>query len=284
MVKAPTKTAAKKPAASKAIAVAEKKGTAVASSNASMFQRHAGAGLENVTAKDILIPRISILQALSPQVVKSRTEYNPEAKVGDIYDIGLGEVLGEEIMFLPILFTKSWLEWFPRNTQKGLARIHPDDSILAQTRPDDKNRPILPNGNYIAETAQFYGLNMSAGNRLSFIPMTSTQLKKSRAWLTKATGEKLVGEDGTEFTPPLFYRAYTLSVVPEQNAEGDWFGWKIESGPKLEDLEGWEKTYQMLLEQHAQISSGTARGDLAGMADETGGGGGGASNDQNGRM
>ena len=49
--------------------IAEKKSTAIAAS--SMFEEDAGSGLENVTAEDLTIPRLKILQALSPEVNKN---------------------------------------------------------------------------------------------------------------------------------------------------------------------------------------------------------------------
>lgn len=234
-----------------------------------LFAAHAGAGLENVTARDILIPRITILQPLSPQVVKGKAEFNPDARPGMIFDVGMAEIIGDgnSMLFLPVLYNKVWVEWYPRNTGKGLAAIHTSEDVMDRTQRDDKNKPILPNGNYIAETAQFYGLNLTSNNRLSFLPMTSTQLKKARQWNTFATGEKVQGPDG-EFTPPLFYRAYTLTTVPESNAEGDWMGWKIERGPRLQDMEGWQGTFERLVEYHKQISSGQAKGDVAGIEDE----------------
>lgn len=233
-----------------------------------LFAGHAGAGLENVTARDILVPRIGILQGLSPQLVKTKPEYNADARVGQIYDIGLGEIIGDEMMFLPLLYKMQWLEWYPRSTGKGLAKIHDTNAVLSHCSPDEKNRPILPNGNYVAETAQFFGLNMTLKNRLSFLPMASTQLKKARQWLTLATSEKLPSANGGEYTPPLFYRAYNLSTVPESNNDGDWVGWKIERGPKLSEIEGGMAMFDMLVETQKQISSGAVKGDVAGLDGE----------------
>lgn len=240
----------------------------MAVADSSMFAAHAGAGLENVGAKDILIPRLSILQKLSPQLDQHESLYNPEAREGDIYDIGLGEVIGQEMMFVPLVYQKQWLEWAPRASGKGLVRIHNDDSIMLKTEPNDKGKPFLPSGNYIAETAQFYGLNLTAQNRLSFVPMASTQLKKARQLLTLSTSEKLPGANGTEFTPPLFYRVYKFSTVPENNAEGKWIGWKIERGPALTEMDGWKDLFERMLVYNNQIQSGAAKADMAGMEGE----------------
>lgn len=229
-----------------------------------------GTGLENVGAGDLLIPRLTILQGLSPQVVQGKPEFDPDAKVGDIYDVGLQEIFRDGLLFLPVHWVKQWLEWYPRNTKKGLAEIHDTPDILDKTERDEKKRPILPNGNYIAETAQFYGFNVTAGMRRSFLPMASTQLKKSRRLLTLSTGEKVQRADGSEFTPPLFYRTYHLTTGPESNTEGDWMGWKIERGPTLEELPNWRSIMGDIKGFRDALTKGDIRGDIAAMAEEAG--------------
>lgn len=184
-------------------------------------------GYESVTVDDLLVPRLNILQALSPQLKKSDAAYIKGAEAGDICDVGTGEVFKDGIKFLPVMYRKEFLEWAPRNTGGGLVNVHTDASILEQTTRDDKNRPIMPSGNLISETAQFYGLNLSANNRRCFLPMSSTQLKKARKFITLAMSEKLKRSDGSEYTAPLFYRSYDLSTAEEQNNEGTWYGWTI---------------------------------------------------------
>ena len=78
------------------------------------FEALAGEGLENVTAKDVLIPRITILQSLSPQLLKNKPEFNPDARTGDLFDVAQGEVLPNPMIVVPVFFQKTWLEWAPR--------------------------------------------------------------------------------------------------------------------------------------------------------------------------
>ena len=228
-----------------------------------------GTGLENVTAADIIIPRITILQGLSPQLVKTKPEYDKDAKVGDIYDVGLQENFGESIVFLPVHFMKQWLEWAPRNSGKGLCGIHNTPTILDECEANEKGKPVLPSGNYIAETAQFFGFNLSANGRRSFLPMASTQLKKARRLLTLATNMKLTNSAGHEYTPPLFYRTYVLGTVGESNAEGDWIGWTVDVGAPIDKTDLWEGDGQKIMtdikEFRQQLTSGSIAGDVATM-------------------
>lgn len=233
---------------------------------ADAFGDAAGAGMENVGANDILIPRLTLLQALSPQLSEKKVEYIEGAKVGDICDVGTGDIF-KEIVFLPVFYRKDYLEWAPRASGKGLVNVHTDPKILDQTKRDDKNRPLLPNGNLIAETAQIFGLNMSAQGRKSFIPLTSTQLKKARRWMTLASGERVARKDGSTFTPPLFYRTYLLTSADESNNEGDWAGWRIERGQTIVDYTPhWPELLQLCKDFLTQLQAGSVRGDI--VADE----------------
>lgn len=227
------------------------------------FAAVAGDGLENVGARDLIIPRITILQALSPQVQPKKPEYIQGAAIGDICDVGTQEIFDSPLVFLPVHYVKQYLEWAPRSTGKGLVKVHEDPAILDECTPDEKKRPTTKDGNLIAETAQFFGLNISAGGRRCFLPLASTQLKKARRWLTLATSEKLRREDGSSFTPPLFYRTYNLSTVDESNPEGDWAGWKIERGATLQEMEGWKELYAEAMAFRDSIKKGEVRGDVA---------------------
>lgn len=274
-----------------------KKGTAVAKKDqsqlpagASDFQQFDGMGMENVGATDLIVPRLTILQQMSPQVNKKKPEFIEGAEIGMICDVATGDFWEDGIHFLPVYFRKDYLEWAPRESGKGLQNIHSDPAILDQCERDDRNRTFLANGNQIIETAQWFGLNFGpgAGRRRSFIPMASTQLKKSRKWMTMATGEKLPRGDGTEYTPPLFYRLYHLTTADESNNEGDWSGWKINRAPALPEPDAaeilgipYKDVMKEAMEFYTMLREGQARGDLESMRDEATGAG---SRDPNGAM
>lgn len=226
-------------------------------------------GLENVTAKDLLIPRIGILQALSPQINRNKPEFIADAQVGDFCDLGLGEIFRDTLHILPVYFATVYLEWAPRNTGKGLVHNHGTDaSIMKKTAQDDKGRNVLPNGNYIAETATWYVLNLTANGRRSFIPLTTTALKASRKWLTQVTNERVQRPDGSEFMPPIFYRSWFASPVAMSNAQGDWTGWKFEPGPTILELDPSKKLLAEAKDFLEQVQKGLVSGDVASMAEE----------------
>jgi hypothetical protein len=233
-----------------------------------------GTGLENVTADDLLIPRLTILQKLSPQVDETKPLFDPKARVGMIYDVGLQQGFGNQLHILPVHFVKQWLEWGSRKSGKGLVAIHSSKDILGKTKRDEKNRPMMENGNYIAETAQFYCLNLDAKNRRSFLPMASTQLKRAKRLITLSTQEKLIGlrEDGSEFEfpAPLYYRTYKLGTMVDANAEGSWISWTVDSDISIDELPDVDNLMEEVKDFRAALTKGDIRGDISSLVEETG--------------
>lgn len=230
------------------------------------FAAHEGGGMAGVTARDLLVPRLSILQSLSPQLKRSRPEYVEGAQEGMICDVGTGDLFVEGVSFLPVLYRKEWLEWAPRDSGKGLVGFHTNISVLDRCTPNHKGQPVLENGNRIIETAQFFGLNLTAGNRRCFVAMASTQLKRARRWITLATGERLLRPDGTTYMPPLWYRTYLLSSAEESNAGGAWHGWRINRDlplPQLAAPLNWRELKADAIDFANELAKDDVRGDLS---------------------
>jgi hypothetical protein len=235
------------------------------------FEEFAGAGMENVTSSDVVIPRLTIIQGLSPQLLKSKPEYIPGASIGDIVDVGMGELFKDGILFLPVMYRKEYLEWAPRDTGKGLVNIHQNGAILDTCSRDEKNRPFLPNGNLISETAQFFGLNLTADRRRCYIGMASSQLKKARKWMTMATAERLKRSNGTEYQAPLFYRSYNLTTAGESNSQGDWSVWNINRGASLPELDigvSWKELMKDASEFYRLLVAGEVVADTSSLGGE----------------
>lgn len=241
-------------------------------------------GMENVTSRDLIIPRLTILQALSPQLNKAKPEYIKGAEAGMFCDTATGDLFNE-IELLPVYYAMVYLEWAPRSTGKGLVANHGTDaSCLAAARPDDKRRMVLPNGNYIAETATYFVLNLTAGGRPSFIPLTSTQLKSARKWMTLLANMKLKRSDGSEFTPPIFFQSWKATVAEQSNNEGSWFGWKFEPGTKVLEIDPTKGLLERARKFCDEAREGIVQGDLASLAGEGNEGGGPSTQDKDGNM
>lgn len=228
------------------------------------FEAFAGAGTENIKISDVIIPRLAIMQALSPYINKKKSEYIEGAEVGDIADVATGDLFKEGVLFLPVYYRKDFLEWAPRESGKGLVAVHPDDSILAECTKDEKGRPITAEGNYIAETAQWYGFNLTAGRRRCFIPMASSQLKRSRKMMTMVTNERINRPDGSDFQAPIFYRSYMMTTAEESDNVNDWSVWSVRRDKAMPELfANWRDVLKEATEFRQSLIDGEAKGDLA---------------------
>ncbi len=214
------------------LAVADKQQLAKVDSDA--FAEYAGMGMETVGAQDITIPRYKILQDLSPEINKRKDKYVEGAEPGKIFNTAFKEVYSE-IPVLPCIYRRHHIEWLP--DRGGFVQDHGEDaSLLRQARQDDKRNMVLPNGNLIVETATWYVIDLINGNQ-GIIPMSRTQLGPSRDWMTLATAEKLDRPDGQgKYTPPLFFRGYTLTTALREKGENSWFVWQAKKGPTVTEL------------------------------------------------
>lgn len=181
-----------------------------------------GEGLDNVTAANVLLPRLTILQKLSPQLNKKKVEFIEGAQEGDWCDVGVGDIFRGSIEAIPCHFSTQYILWKKNRGGFG-GNLGMDAKCLNDTTLNEKRQNILPSGDAIVETATWYCLLRVGGEwRRVFLPFTSTGLKVSRKWLTLIKAEKLLGKNGW-FSAPLFYRPWTLNVLDESNEQGDWF-------------------------------------------------------------
>jgi hypothetical protein len=211
--------------------VANKNSTDVVVSTA--FEEDAGSGLENLTSEDLTIPRLKILQALSPEVNKHDGKYVEGAETGDILNTVTRELYSDDtqsVVVLPVAYKRMFLEWQPRESGGGLVKQHLEPEILNETTKSDRGGDVLPNGNYIQTSATHYCLVLSSDSesyQQVMIPMSGTQLKKSRTWNSVMASLKVKSSNGKVFTPPSYSHKYQLKTKAESNDRGNWFGWDI---------------------------------------------------------
>ena len=218
--------------------ISDKKKTDLAVPSA--FMEDAGSGLENIGAEDVTIPRLKILQALSPEVNKHDGKYVEGAVSGDIINTVSSTLYNEDnpLVVLPVAYKRLFLEWTPRESGGGLVAQHEDPEILSKTTKNEMYQDVLENGNYIQTSATHFVLviNKDGGYDTAMISMAGTQLKRSRTWNSMMASVKMKSGDKV-FTPPSFSHKYTLSCVQESNDRGTWFGWGINASGQVTEAE-----------------------------------------------
>jgi len=194
------------------------------------YEQFAGAGFENQTSDDMSIPFLTILQGLSPQL-----QDNVALRQGMIFNTVTGDfVEGKEgTSFVPVLTQHVYVEWKPRTAGGGFVGIREitDASVVkAKAESKEYGKYKTMDGNELIETFYVYGLDLGAkgeGCAQAVLAFTSSQIKKYKAWMTKARTIQIVLPDGRRIPAPLFAHKYRLLTVGEKNQKGSWFSWNV---------------------------------------------------------
>ena len=84
-----------------------------------MTQYQAGIndGFEDADANSFAIPRLKILQKMSPEVDKDASEYVDKASAGDFFNTATGLIYDGKagITVIPVHFRRSFIEWVTRD-------------------------------------------------------------------------------------------------------------------------------------------------------------------------
>jgi hypothetical protein len=78
-----------------------------------------GRGNEAVGLADMVIPRIEVVQALSPCLKKNDPAFIAGAEVGDLFNSVTRELYGESVEVIPVMFKKEYLVWKDRKKGGG---------------------------------------------------------------------------------------------------------------------------------------------------------------------
>lgn len=254
----------------KSKAVAKKEGNLPEQTSA--YEEEAGAGFEGMTADEMIIPRITILQKMSPQVDEDKESYVDGAKAGKMINSVTGQLYEKEgFNFIPVHRVHEFLEFVPRDQGGGFQGSHsPDSQLVAKAREAaEGNWGKLKvqegdgAGNDLIETFQVYGLvveeDMFYPSVLSF---SSSNIRVFKRWMTMARSVQLRGDDGHRFTPPLFAHVYRVSTQYQENAKGSWYSYQVvwaETNARDSRLPADSELFQAAKGVRDMVLSGAAR-------------------------
>jgi len=192
-----------------------------------------GLGQENMGAEDFAIPRIGIVQSLSPQRSKTKPEYIEGCVEGQIFENVTKKIFDGEkgIHIVPVYYSKKYLEWVPRKAGGGLAADHgADSSIIEKCKKNDKGQYFTESGNEVIPTSEYYVFIVDTATGLyirAVLSMAKSFVKASKRLNTMINQLRVPNSKGDMVNPPMFYQAYNLVTVPESNEQGEWFRWEI---------------------------------------------------------
>ena len=198
------------------------------------------AKIGNVDSTDQIIPRIKLLQALSPEL----QEFN-HAKPGVFWHTIASQVLGDKLIAIPIVIRKSYILWAPRNDDRGiLARamdgIHWDipgaefsvkpkgssTAVTYNTRGSVAESGLAEFGSSIPGDPQSLPAASLTYNMLWYLPEfphlspsviinTRSGVKPMQQLLSKIESKPV----------PHFVQQYEIGIVTQRGAEGSYFNY-----------------------------------------------------------
>jgi hypothetical protein len=170
-------------------------------------------GSEKVTQDDLTIPRLEVLQALSPQLDEKEDKYIAGAKQGQLINSVTNQVYGSEVFVVPVIFDKQWLVWKDRDQGGGFLGSFPNPEDAEDKAKEEGGED---KGVRVIDTPVHFCLlvNRETGATEEItIPMPRTKAKVSRQWNSQV---RLAGGDR-------FSRVYRIGTAQEENDKGKFY-------------------------------------------------------------
>lgn len=172
------------------------------------------AGSEDVSANDMILPRVDVLQALSPQIKKSDPAYIPGAEQGQIFNTVTGEIYGSSVTFIPVTFRKEYVLWKTRKAGGGFIGAFKSEQEAIRALAGVQN----PDDCEVVESHQQFSMILTYhGIEEAVFSMTKSKLKVSRALNTLI---QIAGVDR-------FAKAYKMEAVEASSDKGDFWSFKV---------------------------------------------------------
>lgn len=243
------------------------------------FAADAGLGMEGADKSSFAIPFLTMLQGLSPQL-----ETVDGAKPGLLINTITNE-LYSEVLVVPCAYQRRFLRWAPRSsgggykgeynpievetgTLQGLTQVQGAylmDVPAGAPAFDAKGAPLY---DHLADTRNHFVLvkNASGSWQPALLSLSSTQIKKSKRWMSLIQGVEMEA-NGRRFNPPSFASIYKIKPIKEENAKGSWWGLDISRVGFIEDGELYNKAKDF----HGQVAAGAVEVAPPAAAPDAGG-------------
>lgn len=202
----------------KEVAKKEESGLAISQERPEFMNSDSVRGQENVTLDDVTIPRLGLIQSLSPQRKKSDPSYIEGAEEGLLFNTVTSELYGASVLFVPVLFRKEFLIWKDQNSGGGfLGAFDTEEEAKQEFANKDYEGKVTDKGDpmyEIVDTAQQFGLIIDPKGKKRpeeiVLSMSKSGMKASRQLNSMA---KMAGGDR-------FSRVYEVKGIETANSAG----------------------------------------------------------------
>jgi len=193
--------------------------------------------------KDLSVPRVKLLQALSPELIKADPSFIKAARAGDILLADGTHLEGDTgFTFIPCAYKREGLVFQAKPNRGFVANLGNDyDRVLATCTNGENGEKITPEGNELVETATYFGFALNDGvPQPCVISMNKSQWKPAKKMNTLINQFREKTSDGRLVQPPIYWRAWHFTTDPTSNERGSWFLWNPRPVGNILDLEGGE--------------------------------------------
>ena len=175
------------------------------------FMKQGNRGAENVGTDDMIIPRIELIQALSPVRKTSDPAYIEGAEEGMLYNNVTRTLYGTEVTVVPVYYTKQFLVWKDRKAGGGGSNGF-RGAFASKELADRAIAELAEEALEVSDTAQHFVLVRNGEDwQEAVISMAKSKVKVSKRW------NSLMRLSNTDS----FSRAYKLSATTETNARNE---------------------------------------------------------------
>lgn len=198
-----------------------------------LFAEDAGTGMETISNDEVMVPRIALLQSMSPAVKKKGAEYVEDAEEGMFLNrISQKLYNGDTGMtVIPMNIRQTLVEFSSRDDGGNFIADHSDNLDLWDNTPydDQKGGKYLESGNRLVKSFEFLVCIVEDTGEISpaLINFSSSQYKKGKQWFSQLRQLQIKLETGKMINPATFYSAYTLRSAIETKDSNTWMGYKI---------------------------------------------------------
>jgi hypothetical protein len=237
-------------------------------SDADLAKMQGATPTDDIKKDDKLIPYLLLVQATSGYVQRGDKDFVEAARPGDIID-SLTREPRQRVAFVPVQFQTTYTEWKPN--RGGMVRQWGSDASKYDASGTAYGTRTTAEGNDIVPSASYFGLIVfeDASTMPVVLNMSGSQFKKSRRLNSLIEMQRITKPDGTTFKPPMYSKVYALSSVQEKNELGTWFGWHIEPGSLLLQVQGGSAIFDEAQKLRDEIAAGTVQAAPAAAARNT---------------
>ena len=172
-------------------------------------------GSEQVTINDLILPRVDVLQALSPQIKKTDPQYIPNSEQGIIFNTVSNELYGSQVTIVPVVFRREFIIWCERKSGGGFKGAYP----TAEEAEEERQALENPDIHEVVETHVNFVLIIHPNGRMEEAVFSWSKSKRKVSRKLNSLVQMINADR--------FARAYKLTAIPVTGNKGEYWSFDV---------------------------------------------------------